>query len=456
MINEARPSRMFEVLRSCSALERLLPEINALFGVPQHSDEHPEIDSGKHVLMAVDIAARLKLSLPARFATLCHDIAYGFRSDDILMSDTDRKANAESLLLPLCARLRVPVECRSLAVLAVKYHEDIHRALSQEPAAIVDVLERCDAFRRAGRFDELLGACEADYRGHPTSAEKSYPQAKAWRSAAEAARAVDAAKIADDCAENPALIPEQVRQARIRAIEAICGVQRPRASEPVKAEKVDKNVVEDFSIGSLEIPAVDRPRASPAASAKTGGSGGKVKRKLTTILAVGTADSDKTMHEKEQGTQSVLSDYRRVIDTIIEAYDGRFFNTAGDLILAEFSSPEDAVRSAIEIQETLKVHNDALPIAKQLQFRIGINLGDVMVKDDDLLGDGVNVAVRLESIAEPGSVFISASAYDQIVGKVDQDFTDIGEQRLKHIAHPVRVYKLSEMLDIALPSISGD
>src|SRR5450631_151134 len=149
------------------------------------------------------------------------------------------------------------------------------------------------------------------------------------------------------------------------------------------------------------------------------------------------------MGRDEEGTIRVLSAHRAVIDGIIAFHGGRIISTAGDSVLAEFASVVEAVRSAVEIQEALKTRNDALPEKSRMQFRVGVNLGDVVVKNDDLLGDGVNVAARLETIAEPGGICISSSVYDQITGKLDLGFQDIGEQALKNISRPIRVYRVS-------------
>lgn len=138
----------------------------------------------------------------------------------------------------------------------------------------------------------------------------------------------------------------------------------------------------------------------------------------------------------------ILSAHRAVIDGIIEFHEGRIVGTAGDSVLAEFASPVEAVRCAVEIQDALRTRNDSLPEDKRLQFRIGVNLGDVMVKGEDLLGDGVNVAARLEGIAEAGGICVSSSVYDQIAGKLDLGFVDIGAQSLKNIDRPVRVYRV--------------
>ncbi|MBA3506218.1 MAG: hypothetical protein H0T80_10625 [Betaproteobacteria bacterium] len=168
-----------------------------------------------------------------------------------------------------------------------------------------------------------------------------------------------------------------------------------------------------------------------------------VKRRLTCILAADAFGYSKQMAQDEEGTIRVLSAHRAVIDGIITFHQGRIVSTAGDSVLAEFSSAVEAVRCAVEIQEALKTRNDSLPEHRQMHFRVGVNLGDVVVRNDDLLGDGVNVAARLETIAEPGGICISSSVYDQITGKLDLGFQDIGEQTLKNISRPIRVYRVS-------------
>jgi len=221
---EAQPSRMFEILRECGALARLLPELAALWGVPQRADYHPEVDTGVHVMMVIDMAARLGLSLPARFAALTHDLGKGVTAAEILPRHTGHESISAKLLIPLCERLRVPVDCRELARLVATYHSDIHRAELLRPATMVKVIERCDALRRPERFEELLGACEADYRGRTGFAEKAYPQAGMWRSAIAATRAVDAAAIARS-SEHPQHIAEHIHAARVAAVAAL-GLQK--------------------------------------------------------------------------------------------------------------------------------------------------------------------------------------------------------------------------------------
>ena len=167
-----------------------------------------------------------------------------------------------------------------------------------------------------------------------------------------------------------------------------------------------------------------------------------VKRKLAAILAADAVGYSRMMAADEERTLKILSAHRAVIDGIIEFHEGRIVSTAGDSVLAEFASAVEAVRCAVEIQDALHTRNDSLPEDRRMHFRIGVNLGDVMMKGDDLLGDGVNVAARLEGIAEAGDIYISSSVYDQIAGKLDLGFVDLGEQTLKNINRPIRTYRV--------------
>jgi class 3 adenylate cyclase len=168
-----------------------------------------------------------------------------------------------------------------------------------------------------------------------------------------------------------------------------------------------------------------------------------VKRRLTCILAADAVGYSKQMGQDEEGTIHVLQAHRSVIDGIIAFHHGRIVSTAGDSVLAEFSSAVEAVRCAVEIQDALKTRNDSLPEHRKMLFRVGVNLGDVVINHDDILGDGVNVAARLESMAEPGGICIASSVYDQITGKLDLGFQDIGQQNLKNISRPIHVYRVS-------------
>jgi tRNA nucleotidyltransferase (CCA-adding enzyme) len=217
---EAKPSRMFEVLRACGALKKILPELDRLWGVPQRVEFHPEIDTGVHVMMVVDMAAHLKLPLTARFAALTHDLGKGETPADVLPRHIGHEQRGADLLGPLCERLRVPAECRDLALLVARFHGDIQKIDELRPKTIVTILERCDVFRRPERFEELLGACEADYRGRLGREAREFPQSQAWRHGSAAARAVDAGAVASACAD-PAQIPLRVHEARVAAVAKV-------------------------------------------------------------------------------------------------------------------------------------------------------------------------------------------------------------------------------------------
>ncbi len=215
-----QPSRMFETLRACGALARLLPELDRLWGVPQRADYHPEIDTGVHVMMVIDMAARLDLPLAARFAALTHDLGKGTTPADVLPRHAGHELRSVELLAPLCERLRVPGDCRDVARLVARYHGDMYRVAALRPETQLKVLERCDALRRPERFTEILGACEADYRGRLGYAERAYDAAGQWRAALAAVQAVAAGAIARAC-DDPAQIPARVHEARVRAIQAL-------------------------------------------------------------------------------------------------------------------------------------------------------------------------------------------------------------------------------------------
>jgi tRNA nucleotidyltransferase (CCA-adding enzyme) len=219
-VMEKKPSRMFAVLRECGALARVLPEIDALFGVPQRADYHPEIDTGVHVMMVVDHAAARGYALPVRFAALTHDLGKATTPEDILPRHIGHETRSVDLLKPLCDRLRVPNECRDLAVLVAREHGNIHRVMEMGAAALVRLIERSDAIRKPARFAEALQACESDARGRLGFETSDYPQAERLRVALVAARAVDAGAVAKRLADAPAGIKDAVHEERVRAVEA--------------------------------------------------------------------------------------------------------------------------------------------------------------------------------------------------------------------------------------------
>ncbi len=167
-----------------------------------------------------------------------------------------------------------------------------------------------------------------------------------------------------------------------------------------------------------------------------------VKRKLAVILAADVEGYSRLMGADEEATLKTLNVYRGIIDGLIARHDGRIVGTAGDSVLVEFGSAVEAVRCSISIQEELRVRNAELPDDRKMHFRIGVNLGDVMVEGDNLLGDGVNVAARLEGLAEPGGICVSGSVYEQIENKLALGYSDLGEQEVKNIARPVRAYRV--------------
>jgi class 3 adenylate cyclase len=168
-----------------------------------------------------------------------------------------------------------------------------------------------------------------------------------------------------------------------------------------------------------------------------------VKRRLAALLSADVAGYSGLVRDNEEAAIAVLRGHRAIFDRLIEQHGGRIVNTAGDSVLAEFGSPIEAGRCALEAQEALGARNAALAEAERMWFRIGINLGDVMVQDNgDLLGDGVNIAARLQALADPGGVCISNSMREQIENKVALAIDDLGDQMVKNIPQPVRVYRL--------------
>ena len=217
---EAAPSRMFEVLRQCGALTRLLPEVDALFGVPQRADYHPEIDTGVHTLMVVDESARRGYSLPVRFAALTHDLGKATTPADLLPRHHGHEARSVRLATALCERLRVPNDCRDLALLAARYHGDVHRAAELRSSTLVTLLERTDALRRPERFQRLLEACQCDFNGRLGWADRRYESDRRLLAILAAVRTVDAGAIALACADKTK-IPAMVHAARVAAIKRL-------------------------------------------------------------------------------------------------------------------------------------------------------------------------------------------------------------------------------------------
>ena len=234
---EAEPSRMFEVLRRCGALARILPEVDRLWGVPQRPEHHPEIDAGVHVMMVLDMAARLGAPLEVRYACLCHDLGKGTTAAATLPRHIGHEQRSARLARELSDRLRVSVACRDLADLVAREHGNVHRSGEFGAAAILRLLERGDAWRRPDRFADLLWACECDARGRLGRDSSAYPQRARLLHALAVARSVDAAVVAAQAAERGQSGPsvgEAIRRARLVALEA--DPQTAHAVESAPAE----------------------------------------------------------------------------------------------------------------------------------------------------------------------------------------------------------------------------
>ncbi len=180
----------------------------------------------------------------------------------------------------------------------------------------------------------------------------------------------------------------------------------------------------------------------------------RIERRLSAIMAADIAGYSRLMGVDEVGTARALREHRAAVDPIMASHGGRIVKTAGDGVLVEFPSIVAAVECAVAVQKLMAERNGDLPEDRQMRFRIGINLGDVLIEGDDILGDGVNVAARLESIAEPGGIYISDAAYHQVQDKISAEFVDMGEQNLKNIARPVRAYAITGARPRASPDLT--
>ena len=167
-----------------------------------------------------------------------------------------------------------------------------------------------------------------------------------------------------------------------------------------------------------------------------------IKRKLTAILSADVEGYTRLMSQDEIGTIRTLTAFREAMTTLIQQYKGRVVDSIGDNLLAEFASVVDAVNCAVEIQRDLAERNTELPSARKMQFRIGVNLGDVVEEGERIYGDGVNIAARIESLADGGGISISGTVYDQVQDKLGLEYEFLGEQEVKNITRPVRVYRV--------------
>ncbi|MDR0529271.1 MAG: multifunctional CCA addition/repair protein [Zoogloeaceae bacterium] len=236
---EAYPERLIETLRECGALARLMPEVDALFGVPERRDYHPEGNGGRHVLLTLKAAARCCPTLAARFSALTHDLGKAETPEEILPRRYGHEARGDMPLLALCERLKVPNECRDLARLAVRLHGKIHalgeaRDGAPRASTIVKTLEACDLRRRPGLFAELLTVCEADFRGRAGRENPPWQPGIFWRRMAAAYLSVPERALVAEVqrkGKDRKKIPEYLRAARIRAVRSALAAP-PEAEEP--------------------------------------------------------------------------------------------------------------------------------------------------------------------------------------------------------------------------------
>jgi tRNA nucleotidyltransferase (CCA-adding enzyme) len=219
----AKPSRMLQVLRECGALQRLLPEVNQLYGVPQRAEYHPEIDTGIHLEMVLDASARMNAPLDVRFACLCHDLGKGTTPADVLPRHIGHEQRSAKLTRALCTRWRVPAECKELAELVAREHGNIHQSLGFGAEAMLRLLVRCDALRRPERFLLALHACECDARGRLGKEDEAYAQGPRLALLLKAAQSINSATISaqalQDGLKGPA-VGARVDTARVAAIAA--------------------------------------------------------------------------------------------------------------------------------------------------------------------------------------------------------------------------------------------
>ncbi len=223
---ERAPARMFEVLRSVGALAKLLPEVDALFGVPQPPAHHPEIDTGVHTLMVLDRCAATGQPLPVRWACLVHDLGKAATPADVLPRHIGHEQRGEKLIRRVDERLRVPVDCAELALLTAREHTHVHASQQLDGAALMRLLERCDAFRRPERFLQMLAACECDATGRLGFEDRPYPQRARLAQALQIAQAVDAraaSALAIERGMKGPAIADAIRRARVAALDAGMG-----------------------------------------------------------------------------------------------------------------------------------------------------------------------------------------------------------------------------------------
>ncbi|MGZ8261441.1 MAG: multifunctional CCA addition/repair protein [Methylotenera sp.] len=217
---EAKPSRMFDVLRACGALQKILPELDRLWGVPQPEEHHPEVDTGVHVMMVIDYAASQNFSLPIRFAALMHDLGKGTTPKELLPRHIGHEERSVNLVKDICKRLRVPNDCKELAHIVAKFHGRLHKAHEMKPSTMLSFLIELDAIRQPARLKDFLKACEADSRGRTGLENYPAPAADLMLKVLEAARSVDTGAVAKGFSETEQ-IKAAVFEARLEAVKLV-------------------------------------------------------------------------------------------------------------------------------------------------------------------------------------------------------------------------------------------
>ncbi len=217
---EKKPARMFEVLRSCGALKRIIPELDNLWGVPQPPQHHPEVDTGVHVMMVLDYAAQQAFSLPVRFAALMHDLGKGTTPKEMLPRHIGHEERGVHLVKEVCKRLRVPNDCKELAVMVAKFHGKLYQSLDMRPSTLLEFLIQLDAIRQPERFNGFLQACEADSRGRTGLENCPTPAADLMRKVLDAAFTIDAGAIASKQSDVEK-IKIAIFEARVEAIKRV-------------------------------------------------------------------------------------------------------------------------------------------------------------------------------------------------------------------------------------------
>ena len=219
-LSETKPSRMFEVLRECGALQKILPELSRLWGVPQPERHHPEVDTGVHVMMVVDYAASQNFSLPIRFAALMHDLGKGTTPTNILPKHIGHEERSFNLVRDVCKRIKVPNDCKELAQIVAKFHGKLYQSLQMKPSTLLSFLIELDAIRQPVRFKDFLKACEADSRGRAGLENCPTPAADLMLKVLEAASSVDAGAVAS-AFTTPEDIKRAVFEERLNAVKYI-------------------------------------------------------------------------------------------------------------------------------------------------------------------------------------------------------------------------------------------